>query len=160
MCLLPPSSRRWVYPVNFHQTTRRNIPEHTHLHSHRHENLKSYLMMQPWAKWSRITATRWYQWPAYISLAHKFCVHDGMCVYRVGKYAYTCRLHCGTARRCEYQLLYALHCTPKLFKEHKNTHRQCKYIFLIFSVLYTRMWKFPTGEECILEITRLQSFLK
>jgi hypothetical protein len=26
--------------VNFHQTTRRNIPEDSHLYTHRHENLK------------------------------------------------------------------------------------------------------------------------
>jgi hypothetical protein len=29
--------------VNFYQTTRRYNPEDSHLHTHRHENLKSYL---------------------------------------------------------------------------------------------------------------------
>jgi hypothetical protein len=30
--------------VNFYQTTRRNIPEDSHLHPHRHEKLKSDLV--------------------------------------------------------------------------------------------------------------------
>jgi hypothetical protein len=29
-------------PVNFYQTTRRNIPEGSHLHTRRRENLKSH----------------------------------------------------------------------------------------------------------------------
>jgi hypothetical protein len=29
-------------PVNFYQTTQRNIPENSHLHTHRRENLKSH----------------------------------------------------------------------------------------------------------------------
>jgi hypothetical protein len=28
--------------VNFYQTTRRNIPEDSHLHTHRRENIKSH----------------------------------------------------------------------------------------------------------------------
>jgi hypothetical protein len=31
--------------VNFYQTTQRYNPEDSHLHTRRHENLKSYLMM-------------------------------------------------------------------------------------------------------------------
>jgi hypothetical protein len=29
-------------PVNFYQITRRNIPKYSHLHTRRHENLKSH----------------------------------------------------------------------------------------------------------------------
>jgi hypothetical protein len=29
--------------VNFYETTRRNILEDSHLHTHRHENLKSHI---------------------------------------------------------------------------------------------------------------------
>jgi hypothetical protein len=32
--------------VNFYQTTRRSIPEDSHLHSHRRENLKSRLCIR------------------------------------------------------------------------------------------------------------------
>jgi hypothetical protein len=31
-------------PVSFYQTTRRNIPEHTHRHIRHRENLKTYLV--------------------------------------------------------------------------------------------------------------------
>jgi hypothetical protein len=31
--------------VNFYQTTRRNVPEDSHLHIRRHENLKSHLRL-------------------------------------------------------------------------------------------------------------------
>jgi hypothetical protein len=30
--------------VNFYKTTERNIPEHCHLHTHCHENLKSHFV--------------------------------------------------------------------------------------------------------------------
>jgi hypothetical protein len=33
--------------VSFYQTTRRNIPEDRRLYTHRHENLKSHLIMAP-----------------------------------------------------------------------------------------------------------------
>jgi hypothetical protein len=32
-------------PVNFYQTTRRYNPEDSHLHTHRRETLKSYLVI-------------------------------------------------------------------------------------------------------------------
>jgi hypothetical protein len=48
--LLPPSSGCMMeavstseMSVNFYQTTRRNIPEDSHLHNRRLENLKTYL---------------------------------------------------------------------------------------------------------------------
>jgi hypothetical protein len=34
--------------VNFYQTTRRSTPQDSHLHIHRHENLKSYKLGSIW----------------------------------------------------------------------------------------------------------------
>jgi hypothetical protein len=41
--------------VNFYQTTRRNNPEDSHLHTRRRENLKSHIIIsnfKAWANWS------------------------------------------------------------------------------------------------------------
>jgi hypothetical protein len=45
MALIMEAARTSETSVNFYQTTQRYNPEDSHLHTHRRENLKSYLVL-------------------------------------------------------------------------------------------------------------------
>jgi hypothetical protein len=60
--------------VNFYQTTRRNNPEDSHLHTRRRENLKSHFIICVHIKWTS-RPMKYVNWPRAL-LLNTECTHE------------------------------------------------------------------------------------